>query len=170
MEPEMGHIEVFRLQLSDFHGALTLVCSRDFAGWYLLESPGVFKVQLMNPDRLAEAGRRLQNAAALALALKEPMQTGAVWRYEGVIEIGINDAGDAVYVQAAGLRIEPSIEQCGDLQFDLGRLHRDIDDVLRASTLRTIQTSIIEHMRDPELQTPDWARDELWDPVTGRRK
>jgi hypothetical protein len=151
----MGHIEVFRLQLSDFHGALTLVCSRDFAGFYLLESPGIFKVQLMNPDRLAAAGRRLQNAAALALALKEAMQPGAVWRYEGVIEIGINET-DAVYLQAGALRIEPSVEQCGNLQFALGRLRQDIDDVSRASM------PIVEHQRDPGLRLPRWADDSQW--------
>jgi hypothetical protein len=131
----MGHIEIFRVHISDFHGALTLICSRDFAGCYLLESPEIFKVQLANPDRLAAAGRRLQDAAKLALARKEAMQPGAVWRYEGVIEIGINEAGDGVYVQAGALRIEPREEQLGQLQFALGRLHRDVDDLSRASAV-----------------------------------
>jgi hypothetical protein len=130
---DLGFIEIFKLQLSDFHGGLSLACKRDFEGRYFLQSED-FEVQLAHPERLAAAGQRLQRAGALAVARDEEMKPGAVWRYEGAIEIGIA-AGDAVYIQSGALRIQPGEEQLGRLQFALGRLRLDIDDVSRASAV-----------------------------------
>jgi hypothetical protein len=154
MGPEMGHIQIFKIVLSDFRDAVSLTCTRDFDGNYFLESEA-FKVQLMHPERLAAAGQRLQRAGQIAVARNEGMPPGAVWRYEGAIEIGINGAGNAVYIQAGALRIEPGEEQLGHLQFALGRLYRDLDDVSRASTVPQ-QLNLTPGIVDAYGRRPSW--------------
>jgi hypothetical protein len=163
----MGYIEIFNLKLSDFHNALTLRCARDFSGNYFV-GPEAFKVHLEHPERLAAAGQRLRRAGEIAVARGDgKMQPGVVWRHEvGGIEIGINQAGDAVYIQCGALRIEPRGEQPQELQAALGVLSRDLDLVSRASTPQTIQTSINTGVFDRELdellQLPSWADDSRW--------
>jgi hypothetical protein len=134
----LGFIEIFKLQLSDFRGAVSLTCTRDFDGNYFLETEA-FRVRIENPDRLAFAGQRLRDRALIAEHAEQEMKSGAVWRRTlpapagGVVEIGVTDGGDAIYIQAGAIRIEPDAEQCGHLLFALGRLRDDVDTIHQAS-------------------------------------
>jgi len=136
----MGFIEVFNVKLSDFHGAVSLTCTRDFDGNYFLETEA-FRVRIENPECFAIAGQRLRDRALIAKQAGEEMKSVAVWRRtlpapaSGVVEIGVTDSGDAVYVQAGSIRIEPDAEQCGHLLFALGRLRDDVDTIHQASAL-----------------------------------
>jgi hypothetical protein len=136
----MGHIQIFKIVLSDFHGAVSLTCTRDFDGNYFLESE-TFRVRIENPDRLAFVGQRLRHHAMIAAQKGEGMKSGAVWRRTlpapagGIVEIGVTAGGDAVYIQAGAMRIEPDAEQCGHLLFALGRLRDDVDTILQASAV-----------------------------------
>jgi hypothetical protein len=156
----MGHIEVFRLRLSDFHGSLSLTCTRDFDGRYFLESE-TFRVRIENPERLAFAGQRLRHGAMIAEQKGEAMKSGAVWRRTlpapagGVVEIGVTDGGDAVYIQAGAMRIEPDAEQCGHLLFALGRLRDDVDTIHQASS-GPQQLNLTPGIRDWYLGGPSW--------------
>jgi hypothetical protein len=159
----MGSIEVFNVQLSGFHGTLPLACSRDFEGSYFLES-GNIKVRLERPQRLANNYQSMFDRIMSAENRKEQAKPGPAWSHSGGIEFGLDEYG-AVYVQIGTLRISLNSESTERFGFALGQFCRDWKDVCRAGEPRVQLAESVSG-----IPLPDFAIDELWDPVTGRRR
>jgi hypothetical protein len=156
----VGSIRVFQLQI----GRLSLTCSRDFAGHYVLETDaGRLVLPVEQASALANAGPRLQRRAKVAIKREEAMKEGPVFQRqlltpdgkEAHVEIGVDGGGDA-YLQIGDTRVCLDGEQGQYLLFVLARLRDDIHAIEVQAPQQADMTPSLSRAYDQRL--PWWYR------------
>jgi hypothetical protein len=129
----MATVQLFSVQF----GSLDFSCTRDMAsGLYILASRDCRCA--ISPDeasRFAGVRSLLQWRGRVAVTKDRPMKAGAVFKRiwpSLTVEIGINNSGDAVYVQVNDLRADLDEGQMAILMAVLDRLGDDVTAVYRA--------------------------------------
>jgi hypothetical protein len=152
----MGSVQIFTVAL----GPLTLACSRDFAGAYVLET-GASRcaVSLDTASALASAGQCIRDRARIAVVTDKELKPGAVFQMDSNglrVELGITDAGDGVYIEANSIRVTLDDVQSQDLLHGLGRLRADVDAVW-ATSAQPVQFNLTRAFVEDFV--PAWAKD-----------
>jgi hypothetical protein len=133
----MGSIQIFETRLAN----LVFACRRDFAGGYRLDVGAFSDVPLSvaNARRLAGTAARIRGRAQSAVNRDGDMRPGPLYRKEmptadGAVcrvEIGITDAGDAVYIEIGDARVRLDETEAQDLLYALERLGDDVSSLDR---------------------------------------